>query len=78
MASNKKEGKPSEHSDSQQYLNYLGLIFTTFRMRLARSVDFSKHRSEVEKQKTIEREMKAATTAVNRQWKKQFPDNPRR
>jgi hypothetical protein len=76
ISSNKMAGKSSEHSDSQQYLNYFGLIFAALRMRLARSVDFSKHRSEFEKQKTIEREMKAATTAVNRQWKKQFPDNP--
>lgn len=72
----KKGSKPGEHRDSQQYLNYLGLIVAALRIRLDRSVYFAKHKSEFEKQKAIGRELKAGTTAVNRQWKKRFPDNP--
>jgi len=59
-----------------QYWGYLWLLFVALKARLEKSEDFTKRKTAFERDKAIERELKAAKTAVDRSWRRLYQDEP--
>lgn len=68
--------KTHHNQKATQYWYYVWSLFLALKARLKKSEDFTKCKVAFERRKAMERELKAAKTAVDRRWKSVYQDEP--